>query len=342
MTRIVLASMHEFPPYSRGGGELYAAELIHELNSSDFLEAAVIACPPGVTQETHYHYGGIPVCRAPRAMFNDLVSEAVNSPEVGIMLSYLEGVATVAHLAHAKQTRCGTILVDRNGVFEGLCAFPEPPTIIVAMSRYLSELAKQHFGYSAIHLPPRLEIPVCGRSLAPEERRRKQVVGFVNPNLIKGGLLLLRVAEACPEVQFLATRGWTYTDSAPLVECDAENVELIDWNADVEPFYRRISLLLVPSLCPEGYGRVAREAALRGIPIVASNRGALRESACDAAVYLDPTDLGAWIKAVQELLCDSFAYAQLSANGMASAVAANKHEQAAALGALGAVVEAIL
>ena len=56
--------------------------------------------------------------------------------------------------------------------------------------------------------------------------------------------------------------------------------------------YARAAAVCVPSLY-EGFGLPLAEAMASGVPAVASDRGALREIAGDAAVLVDPEDAAA-------------------------------------------------
>ena len=65
--------------------------------------------------------------------------------------------------------------------------------------------------------------------------------------------------------------------------------------------YRSAELLLLPSL-DEGFGFPALEAMASGLPVVASNRGALPEVIGKAGVLVDPADCAAMAKAVESVL----------------------------------------
>ena len=63
------------------------------------------------------------------------------------------------------------------------------------------------------------------------------------------------------------------------------------FTADPRDFYpavfARTKLLLMPSLWLESFGLVAKEAMFNGIPVLASNRGALPETIGDAGFLFD-------------------------------------------------------
>jgi glycosyltransferase involved in cell wall biosynthesis len=73
--------------------------------------------------------------------------------------------------------------------------------------------------------------------------------------------------------------------------------------------YSEASVLVLPSF-DEGFGIPALEAMTIGLPVVASNRGALPEVIGDAGPLLDPEQTGAFAEAMEHVLTDH-AYAEL-------------------------------
>jgi glycosyltransferase involved in cell wall biosynthesis len=86
--------------------------------------------------------------------------------------------------------------------------------------------------------------------------------------------------------------------------------------ADRERLYREASMLVVPSF-EEGFGMTALEAMTIGIPVVASNRGALPEVVGDAGVLVDPDDASAIASAMLRLLMDPIQRRQCAERGLA-------------------------
>lgn len=70
-----------------------------------------------------------------------------------------------------------------------------------------------------------------------------------------------------------------------------------------QALYREASMLVLPSL-EEGFGLTALEAMHAGVPVVASNRGALPEVIGTAGSLVDPTDAEALTAALADLLAD--------------------------------------
>ena len=84
--------------------------------------------------------------------------------------------------------------------------------------------------------------------------------------------------------------------------------------ADRERHYREASMLVMPSL-DEGFGMPALEAMTIGIPVVASDRGALPEVVGDGGLLVDPEDSGALAAAMDRVLANRELALRLSESG---------------------------
>ena len=71
----------------------------------------------------------------------------------------------------------------------------------------------------------------------------------------------------------------------------------------LQALYAGARALVLPSL-DEGFGLPALEAMTVGVPVVASNRGALPEVVGDAGLLVDPTDGAAISDALERILTD--------------------------------------
>ena len=110
-------------------------------------------------------------------------------------------------------------------------------------------------------------------------------VTFVNPSYEKGVYAFARIADELgrvrPEIPILVVEG--RGDESTLVGCGLDlrvhgTIHLIDHPRDPRNFWNLTRICLMPSLWPESQGLVAIEAMLNGIPVVASDRGALPET----------------------------------------------------------------
>jgi glycosyltransferase involved in cell wall biosynthesis len=89
-------------------------------------------------------------------------------------------------------------------------------------------------------------------------------------------------------------------------------------NDDRERWFAGARLLVLPSL-DEGFGLPVLEAMSAGIPVVASNRGALPEVTGGAADLVDPADADALAHAIERLLTDNSRAISQATAGLARA-----------------------
>ncbi len=101
---------------------------------------------------------------------------------------------------------------------------------------------------------------------------------MINPCVVKGIAIFLDLARSFPRLEFAALKGWG-TTSADLRSLAAlPNVTVLDSVKNIEEPLSRSRLLLMPSLWYEGFGLIAMEAMLRGLPVIASDSGGLAEA----------------------------------------------------------------
>ncbi len=85
--------------------------------------------------------------------------------------------------------------------------------------------------------------------------------------------------------------------------------------AELLVLYRNASLFVFPSLY-EGFGLPVLEAMANGVPVITSNRSSLPEVAGDAAMTVDPLDVGGLATAIITLLTDANMRDQYRAKGL--------------------------
>jgi glycosyltransferase involved in cell wall biosynthesis len=150
-------------------------------------------------------------------------------------------------------------------------------------------------GYLASLLPAGVAATVMPPLVLPERYRvepERKVVTYFNPQRGKGLDVAIRLVQARPDVTFEFVLGrhappadWRELDFVP---GRFRNVVVAGPFTDMMPVYRRSRLILMPSRWAESWGRVVTEAQLSGIPVLASNRGALPDTVGAGGVCLDP------------------------------------------------------
>lgn len=89
-------------------------------------------------------------------------------------------------------------------------------------------------------------------------------------------------------------------------------------DADLPALYTQARVVALPSLY-EGFGLPVLEAMACGTPVVTSTVSSLPEVAGDAALMVDPLDVGALVEALRRLLTDDVLRHDLQARGLARA-----------------------
>jgi len=220
-------------------------------------------------------------------------------------------------------------------------AYPDPAAFVGCDAVVVpSEFSRTHhraaLGIACVALPPviddarvRVDRPDGGKYLT-----------FVNPIPEKGVRVFARVAEILgrdrPDIPLLVVEGRGRVDGLGQCGIDLTRVRSfsrMESTPDPRRFYRLTRVMLVPSVWRESFGRVAAEAMRNGIPVVASDRGALPEVVGAGGVCLPiPADItpesvrpptedevAPWIAAVLRWWDDPGAYAGASAAARAGA-----------------------
>jgi glycosyltransferase involved in cell wall biosynthesis len=200
----------------------------------------------------------------------------------------------------------------------------------VVISRFLQSYVEHHGGMSATLL----RLPVYGSGPFPALGRfDRGCVTLVNPCLEKGVDVFLALARRLPDVAFAAVPAWgTGPDVRAALEREP-NVRLLAAADDIGTILARTRVLLVPSLWPETFGYVVPEALLRGIPVLASDVGGLREASLGVATvlpvgelvrrngrYAAPAqDVEPWLTALRGLLTNRAEYERRAREGREAA-----------------------
>lgn len=160
--------------------------------------------------------------------------------------------------------------------------------------------AKRYWNLEGIDVAP-VGAFIHPRDVVAEEANRERVL-FVNPSLKKGAAIVAALAaeleDRCPDITFEVVEARGDWDLARRVSLQTtrrrlpplRNVVLTPNTNDMRPVFARARLLLAPSLWWESGPRVAAEAMMNGIPVIASNFGGLPEQIGDAGILFDFPD----------------------------------------------------
>lgn len=210
------------------------------------------------------------------------------------------------------------------GLLQQVCA-------IIAIGRQTALYIRHYTGREPLVLHP----PAYGRGPFPTYGNFEAgCVTMINPSAVKGISILASLAQEFRNLRFAALAGWATTAADRRLLTGMPNVGVWDPVRSINEILARTRMLLVPSLYREGFGLIAVEAMLRGIPVLASNYGGLVDAKLGVP-YLLPIrpierytprfddrgfpvpvvpdqDMRPWIDAVRALSTDREQYLDLS------------------------------
>ena len=147
----------------------------------------------------------------------------------------------------------------------------------------------------------------------------------INPHPKKGGKLIVEAARQLPHRRFLIVGGWANTQHDPeVVEIEQALTQLPNVTRqphveDMRTVFKQAHCLLMPCVVAEAYGRTAAEALIAGIPVVASNQGALPETVGDGGIIIDiEAPVTEWTTHLENLFNNSDLYRNLKQQALAT------------------------
>ncbi len=173
--------------------------------------------------------------------------------------------------------------------------------VIIANSRYSAAVIKRFYGRDVEVLYPIFDLTSSENRDAAASPSPTAPLLFIKPQRIKGLAIVAEVARLLPQRRFRVVGSLSRDGYRAFRR--AKNVELLGWVDDMPALYRDSSLLLAPSQIPEPFGRVIVEAALHGVPCVASDSGGIPEAAGAGGILLRFTaSPSAWAEAIESAL----------------------------------------
>jgi len=210
---------------------------------------------------------------------------------------------------------------------------------IVAIGRHMAQYIEDALGRTAAVIHP----PIYGPGpFAGYRNFERGAVTMINPCAVKGISIFLETARRLPGRRFAVVPGWGTTSEDRRALARRENVRVLPNVPRIDTVLAETRVLLMPSLWYEGFGLIVMEAMLRGIPVIASDSGGLKE-AKNGTGYVIPVrpieryqavfdehgmpkpelpenDAAPWVAALEELLEDREAYKRESAASRAAAL----------------------
>ena len=215
--------------------------------------------------------------------FLDLAAQVLARFRPRVVLTYGGHPANLALMALARKAGAAVVFHLHNFGYADRSAFADASAVL-----FPSEYSRRHharrlgLGGAALPYPLRADRVVAADAVPT-------YLTFVNPQPAKGLRVVARIAEELgrrrPDVPLLVVEGRGGAGSLADAGLDLSgltNLHRMANTPDPRDFYRVSRAVLVPSLWRESFGRVAAEALANGLPVLASDRGALPETLGDA------------------------------------------------------------
>ena len=247
-------------------------------------------------QLLQYQYRGIECVMSAKDSFLDLLEKyllAMVQKRI-VVVTMLEFASEVAALCHSIGLSVYLWVMDTFDAGLKPLELSECLTGVFATSHYVENEVRSRFGIESIVLRPMFHSDWYLTS----SQNSRSFLTMINPIPEKGINTFLEIAENMPMLNFLIVDSWRAVSlNLP------KNVLHWTCRSDVREIYANTQLLLVPSIWPEAFGRVAVEAGINGIPTIASDGGGLREAVGEGGMLIETyRSTSEWVKAITKML----------------------------------------
>jgi glycosyltransferase involved in cell wall biosynthesis len=217
------------------------------------------------------------------AIFLDLAEQALNRFRPEILLTYGGHPVCLELMQRARAKGIAVVFHLHNFAYNDRRGFVDVSAII-----FPSEYSRNHYrrrvGLDGVVIPDPIRLDKV-IAVKPEPK----YVTFINPQPDKGAAVFARIAlelgRRRPDIPLLVVEGRGKSDALaglPVELSGLTNLNRMANTPDPRDFYGVSRAVLMPSLWRESLGRVPIEAMANGIPVLASDRGALPETLGDA------------------------------------------------------------
>jgi glycosyltransferase involved in cell wall biosynthesis len=257
-----------------------------------------------------------------------LLDQMLKEFQPDLLLTYGPHPVLGESLRRARARGITTVFSLRNHGYEDR-RYYENVDHVFTTSQYLSDLYRQKIGLISTGIASPID---WSEVLAPTDSRT--FVTYVNPSAHKGAGVFARLADmlgsARPDIPILVVQSASSAgglNAIPGIDFGKyPHIMAAPPLPRPADFFALTKLLLVPSLFPDPFGRVAAEAMINGIPPLVSNRGGLPQTVASAGRVLpvpdrlpekslvvpDAGEIRMWFDAVCELWDDPEKYAAAS------------------------------
>jgi glycosyltransferase involved in cell wall biosynthesis len=252
-------------------------------------------------------------------IFLDLAEQVLDRFRPQVLLTYGGHPASLELMRRARARGIPVVFHLHNFGYTDKRGFVDVSAII-----FPSEYSRRHYRRIGLDGPVIADPIALDRVIA--ESPEPRYVTFINPQPDKGVAVFARIALELgtrrPDIPILVVEGRATSDTLAALPVDLSsltNLSRMPNTPDPRDFYRVSRAVLMPSIWRESLGRVAIEAMANGIPVLASDRGALPETLGDAGfvftipdrctpgslVIPTPHEIAPWVATIERLWDDA-------------------------------------
>jgi glycosyltransferase involved in cell wall biosynthesis len=213
------------------------------------------------------------------AAWLDLGVQVLERFRPDVVLTYGGHPASLELMKRARQRGIPVVFHMHNMAYDDRRALADASVLL-----FPSEFARRHYRKVLGRDGPVLPDPLRPERVVAEDPDPTYVT-FVNPQMVKGVTVFARIAHELdrrrPEIPLLVVEGRGGSEWLARLPIDLSGLRNLNRMANTtEPkdFWRVTRIVLMPSLWKETLGRVAMEGLANGVPVLASDRGALPET----------------------------------------------------------------
>lgn len=274
----ILGIIHGYPPIHNAGAEWMVHSML-KYAVDNGAEAEVIL---PITELDPYDFEGVSVTR-------DVYPEARQKvKECDIIITHLDRYGKATNIAEFYNKPI-VLVVHNSHVYPGMNQRWDFKKYVI----YNTHFTKKEVAYkrpSIIVHPP----------VTPEDYAVNlggEYVTLVNLFEPKGGKVLQQIAKLMPDTKFMGVKGGYGHQE---IDEKIKNIKYVKNTPRMKNIYKKSRIVLMPSSY-ESYGRVAVEALVSGIPVIAHPTPGLRESLGDAGIFCDRNKPKEWAKQIERL-----------------------------------------
>jgi glycosyltransferase involved in cell wall biosynthesis len=253
------------------------------------------------------------------AVFLDLVEQVLKRFRPDALLTYGGHPVCLELMRRARATGTPVVFHLHNFGYGDRRGFADVSAIIFP-SHHARQFYRDRVGLDGTVIPDPIRLD---RTIVADPDPR--YVTFINPQPEKGTTVFARIAlelgRRRPDIPLLVVEGRGTSDGLAGLPVDLSGLTNLNRMAntpDPRDFYRLSRAILLPSLWRESLGRVAIEAMANGIPVLASDRGALPETMGEAGFVFtipgrytaantaipSPSEVAPWVATIERLWDD--------------------------------------